>query len=545
MAPHSCRLFFGALLIGVSAWFCRASAAEPDDSRSGWRARQRAEWATLPEPPIPPGRDRNPIDRFLSAHWSSHQVPPPGAVDDRTFARRAYLDVVGLLPTVQQLEGFARDADPDRRGKLVDSLLSDRQGYAEHWMTFWNDLLRNDEQITVGGQRRPITGWLYASLQENKPLDLFVAELLNPGDDGPTGYLRGVRWLGRVNASQTPPMQAAQNVAQVFLASSIRCASCHNSFINPWKLEDAYGLASFFVPLDLEMHRCDRPTGKRAPPKFLFPGLGEVAPDADLASRRLAVAQMVTRPRNGRFAQAMVNRLWKRLLGRGLSEPVDDFDTQPPSSDLLEWLAYDFMGHDYDVKHTLRLILRSRLYQAPVAGSPPLGAWEGPVLIGPSGRRLTSEQFLDAVAQVTGSWPQTDVMKVTVTNPYIRAWRHRTPDRLATALSRPNREQVCTERNQESTVLQALELVNGSVLAARLREGARTLLASDLGREPDPAQVARVLYLRALCRVPDDAEVAVAGRLLGFPTEPPAARQQDWEDFLWILFMSPEFSFVR
>src|SRR5439155_7042144 len=117
--------------------------------------------------------------------------------------------IVGLLPTVQQLDQFIRGEKPDKRSRLVDTLLADRHGYAEHGMTFWNDLLRNDEQTNIDGLRKPITAWLFRSLLENKPIDLMVAELLNPGQDGPDGYLKGVNWRGQVNASQTTPVQAA------------------------------------------------------------------------------------------------------------------------------------------------------------------------------------------------------------------------------------------------------------------------------------------------------------------------------------------------
>ncbi len=520
-------------------------AADSDDYWQTWRAHQRSELATLPKLPAPPHGDGSPIDRFLAAHWAKISIKPAPVVPDRIFARRVYLDVIGLLPTIDQLECFERDQSVDKREKLVDSLFADKQAYAEHWMTFWNDLLRNDEQTNIDGLRKPITPWLYASLNDNKPVDLFVAELLNPGKSGPDGYLNGVNWRGRVNASQMPPVQAAQNVSQVFLASSLKCASCHDSFINEWKLEQAYGLASFFAPENLEMHRCDKATGKIVPPKFLFPDLGSIAADADQAARHRAAAQMVTRPKNPRFAKTIVNRFWKRLLGRGLFEPVDDFDSNPQNSDLLEWLAYDFMSHDYDAKHTLRQILLSRVYQLPVSRPTPLKAKEVPVLVGPVERRLTSEQYLDGIAQVTGYWPKTDVMKVAVTNPQIRAWRHKKPDALATALGRPNREQVCTERNQESTVLQELELVNGTALSNRLHKGAKALLASDLGREADVAQVIRILYQHALGRLPNDEEVALARPLLGAAEDQPTSRQGGWEDFLWVLFLSPEFQFLR
>jgi hypothetical protein len=346
-----------------------------------------------------------------------------------------------------------------------------------------------------------------------------------------------------VNASQQPPIQAAQNVGQVFLATPLKCASCHNHFIKEWQLADAYGLASFFSPRNLEMNRCDKPTGKVVAPKFLFPELGSVAADADEKTRRQAVARMVTSPRNPRYARTLVNRLWKRLLGEGLFEPVDDLDSTPFHPELLEWLAHDLMAHDYDVKHTLRLILRSRLYQLPVVAS--TGQKDEPRLQGPRPRRLTSEQYLDGIAQVTGHWPKVATMNVPVANPQIRAWRHKKPEALATALGRPNREQVCTERSEEASVLQALELVNGQALTARLQGGAKALLASDLGRENDTARVVRILYRRALGREPGAEELAIARSLLGTPQDKADTRQAGWEDLLWILAQSPEYQFIR
>jgi hypothetical protein len=520
----------------------RAAAREPADSWASWRNRQRAELASLPKPALPPVDGTPVIDRILAAYWAKNALTPPAIVDDRTYARRVYMDVIGLLPTTIELERFIADADSCKREKLIDALLSDKQAYAEHWMSFWNDLLRNDEQTNIDGLRKPITVWLYTSLLENKPLDLFVAELLNPGKNGPDGYLKGVNWRGRVNASQLPPIQAAQNVSQVFLASSLKCASCHDSFINDLKLLQAYGLASFFSVDNLEMHRCDKATGKIVPPQFLFPGLCTIAPNADLEARHRAIAEAVTRPKNQRFARTLVNRLWKRLLGRGLFEPVDDFDSPAVAPELLEWLAYDFMSHDYDAKHTLRQILLSKVYQAPVTRPAPLKPKETPRLTGPVLRKLTSEQYLDAIAQVTEYWPIMDLMKVNVQNPRIREWRHKKPDSLAIALGRPNREQVCTERNQESTVLQSLELVNGSALTSRLEAGAKKFLGGPLGREPDWRKAAKALYERSLGRLPTKEELTVARPLLDAKI---SERARGLEDFLWLLFMSPEFQFIH
>jgi hypothetical protein len=136
-------------------------------------------------------------------------------------------------------------------------------------------------------------------------------------------------------------------------------------------------------------------------------------------------------------------------------------------------------------------------------------------------------------------------MNAPAANPHIRAWRHKKPDALATALGRPNREQVSTERNQDSTVLQALELVNGTALTNRLQEGAKSILASELGRDQDVGHVISVLYVRAFDRPPSEEEVALAKPLLGSPQEKPEDRQANWEDFLWVMFQSPEFQFIH
>src|SRR5947208_8819387 len=147
-------LLAAAICAGVlspPAW-----TAEPDGYWQGWRERQRAELAILPKPPSAPAGEGSAIDPFLAARWAKLSVEPSAVISDRVFARRVYLDVVGLLPTVDQLNLFERDPSFDKRAELVDALLADKQSYAEHWMTFWNDLLRNDEQTKIDGLRKPI-----------------------------------------------------------------------------------------------------------------------------------------------------------------------------------------------------------------------------------------------------------------------------------------------------------------------------------------------------------------------------------------------------
>ncbi|HZK83046.1 MAG TPA: DUF1549 domain-containing protein, partial [Humisphaera sp.] len=237
---------------------------------------------------LPEGPEANPIDRILAGYFKSHGITPGKVVEDRLFARRVYLDVVGLLPTPVQLQAFLDDHSSDKHAKLVAKLLADKRGYADHWLTFWNDLLRNDYRGTgfIDGGRRQITGWLYAALADNKPYDQFVAELVNP-TRASEGFSRGIIWRGAVNSSQLPPMQAAQNISQVFMGVNLKCASCHDSFVSDWTLADCYGLAAVYTDDSLELVLCDKPTGKIAAPRFLYTQMGGISPKAP-KSQRLA-----------------------------------------------------------------------------------------------------------------------------------------------------------------------------------------------------------------------------------------------------------------
>ena len=428
------------------------------------------------KPAIPDvsGSFDNPIDRFTAAYFQQHGQTFSPVVPDSVFARRAYLDLWGLLPTPTQLARFLNDTQPGKRERLVDTLLADRKNYSEHWISFWNDLLRNDEGVVYHGDRQTITTWLLKALDDNLPYNQFVTALLNPEKpEDPRGYLIGVNWRGDVSASQIPPVQAAQNSAQVFMGINLKCASCHDSFINQWKLRDSYGLASFFSEQELELVRCDVKLGEKAQAKFLYPELGSVETTAPLAVRRAAAARLMTLPENGRLARTLVNRYWKKLFGRGLVEPVDDMDQQPWSADLLDWLASDLADHGYDTKHLLRRVLTSQTYQLPAVHS---STKEGKNYIfrGPLPRRMTAEQVMDVVSSVTGEWRVLEP-KQGDTGSYSRDWRLKSSP-LTRALGRPIRDQVFTTRNEEASTLQALELVNGEDLTYLLHRGAKRML---------------------------------------------------------------------
>ena len=231
------------------------------------------------EPELPPIKSglEHPIDRLVDSYFQENQLSFGNPVDDRTFLRRIYLDIIGLLPTPKELAAFQADRSPQKREMEIQKLLDRTDDYAQHWMTFWNDNLRNDYTGTgyITRGRFAISDWLYIAIRDNMPYNQFVKELLNPSEKS-KGFIEGIRWRGTINASQRTELQAAQNVGQVILGLNLKCASCHDSFINDWKLEQAYAFANIFADSTLEVNRCEIPTGKMAKTKILWEELGAI-----------------------------------------------------------------------------------------------------------------------------------------------------------------------------------------------------------------------------------------------------------------------------
>ncbi|WAC20884.1 PSD1 and planctomycete cytochrome C domain-containing protein [Luteolibacter sp. SL250] len=490
-------------------------------------------------PPIPPGRDGrdHPLDRIIDEYHQARNIQQPRLLSDREFARRLSLDLIGMLPSPEILEAFAKDRNPSKRSELAERFLSDNMGYAEHWISFWNDLLRNDYQGTgyIDGGRTPITEWLYNALLENKPYNQFAKELIAPTTRQSEGFIRGIKWRGRVNASQTTEIQFAQSISQTFLGLNMKCASCHDSFVDNWKLDDAYGLAAIYAETPLEIARCDKPTDRIATPRWIYPELGEVDATASRQERLKQLSGLMTHPENGRFTRTIVNRLWERLLGRGIVHPVDSMDSEPWSEDVLDYLATRFADDGYDLKKSLLFIVSSRTYQS---ASVPRDKVTHREFRGPIAKRMTAEQFVDAVWTLTGTAPD---------SPHRSIVRPRDPGRkvraslvesdpLMRALGRPNREQIVSMRPDNITTLEAIDMANGEILAGLLSKGA-IKLSSELQSENE---VIESIYLRALSRMPSDIELETLLGLIDKNLSPHTI-----EDLLWIVLLLPEFQFVR
>ncbi len=479
---------------------------------------------------LPKGGEANPVDRLLAPYYSKNKIAPSIAVTDHIFVRRVFLDTIGLLPSPEEVTAFRDDNRPDKHIRLVEELLQDKKNYAEHWITFWSDCFRNSytRQYHGGGGKR-ITDWLKKSLEENKPYDQFVRELISPVG-GSDGFIKGVAWRGTVNASQVVEMQAAQNVAQVFLGLNIKCASCHDSFINDWTLKQTYSFASIFSEGPMDVHRCNKPTGEKAEPAFLYPELGSIDAKAPRKERVKQLSEIITSPKNGRLARTVVNRLWAIFFGRGLVDPVDEMDNPTWNQDLLDWLANDFADHGYDLKRTMKILLTSRAYQRP---SVRLNEdVEEYVFHGPVVRRLSAEQFLDGIDQVIVAAGK-DVPR-----------RHtggqragmRNLDRLMRTLGRPKRDVVVTRRESTATTAQLIELSNGKPFADLMIKGGNAWEGSGYGADV----IVRKLFANALGREPSENEANSAQSVLG-----KTVNAQAVADLLWMLAMHPEFQLIH
>ncbi len=499
-----------------------------------------------PALPSPTADLQNPIDLFVNDYFQNNNLSWKAAIDDRTYLRRIYLDVVGLLPSTEEVEAFARDSRPDKRAVQLRALLNRGDDYAIHWLTFWNDALRNDYTGTgyITNGRYNITDWLYKSLKKNKPYDQFVKELLDP-DEQSKGFIEGIRWRGTVNASQRTEMQAAQNVGQVILGLNLKCASCHDSFISDWKLEEAYAFANIFADTTLEVSRCEKPIGKLAGTKILWEELGDIDSAASRSEKLKQLAENLVQPANGRMYRTIVNRVWKQMLGRGMVEPADEMDNEPWSQDLLDWLASDFVENGYDLRDLIYMIGTSKIYQSTSVGveTPDLLLADDFIFEGMVRRRMTAEQFSDAVSQIISPVFDEEELKY---NPFELLSEEK-PGRsfaraslvannsLLTALGRPNREVVSTNRDSQASLLQALELTNGERLNSVLKSGAEQW--KERYQEGEP--IIREVYKKALNRDPNAEELKIAMAALG---DSPKADQI--QDFFWAVLLLPEFQII-
>jgi hypothetical protein len=543
------------------------------------------------------GADREPapeavnlVDRYIA--------PGTEAVGDAAFFRRLSLDTIGQIPDAADVAAFLADSRPGKRARAIETRLADPR-WADAWLGYWQDVLAENPGILKPtlNNTGPFRRYLHGALLDNTPFDRFATELIRMEGSalggGPAGF-------GIASQNDAPMAAKAQVLAKAFLAAEMKCARCHDAPFHPYDQADLFGMAGLLAGKPLTVpgtSTVKQQEGGRTPAVSVSLKEGEQVPlhwnlteiggetlpdglelpEGAVMSPRERLAALVTSPANTRFAPVIVNRLWKRYMGAGLVEPVDDWDNSPSirHPELLAAMARELSTHDYDLKHVARVIFHSRAYQAQVGAAAAPGA--------PARRRLTAEQLVDSLFTAVGKEfgteelnldpdgrrPQTEFLNLGTPR---RAWEFTSTsnerDRPALSLPavqslvdvletfgwRPSRQDPITVRDEATTPLQPALLANGTLGSRVVRlsdDGAITALC--LEDQPADALI-HAVYLRVLSRPPGDVEVKRLVAYLGdtygtrivpgarpHPRPPAAgARRVSWSNHL-----SPEASTIQ
>ncbi|MEX0937754.1 MAG: DUF1549 and DUF1553 domain-containing protein [Pirellulales bacterium] len=503
----------------------------------------------VPEPVYASLPRNNFIDELVWDKLQSLRITPAEPADDAKFLRRVTTDIIGRLPTPEEIREFLADQRPNKREAVIDTLL-DRPEYADYWANKWVDLLRpNPYRVGIKAVLN-YDNWIRQSFRENKPYDQFVRELVTA--QGSTWH-NGATTLFRDRRS---PDEVTTLVSQLFLGIRLECAKCHHHPFEKWAQADFYSFAAYFARVGRKGTGLSPPisgseemilvstdgavthplTGEELPPTPLF---GSAADPEKLDDPRVALAEWMTSDENPFFAQVIVNRVWADLMGRGIVEPVDDLRaTNPPTNGpLLDALADQFRQQDYDLKELIRTITSSYVYQlSSVPTERNLADTRN--YSRHYRRRLRAEVLLDAVHDITGVPASFDAMP-----PNARAtqiWTHRVDSLFLDTFGRPdpNQDPPC-ERTGETTVTQALHLINAPDIHRQVTsdEGRAAQLAES---DHSPDEIVEEVYLWVFNRMPEEEERQVAGTLFA---EEGVSRRQATEDLMWALMNTAEFIF--
>ena len=487
------------------------------------------------------------LDELVLAEWQRMRVQPAPLANDEEFLRRVMLDVIGTLPTPDEVRAFAVDKSADKRTKLIDSLLA-RPEYVDYWGMRWGDLLRSHRRYLGDKGLASFTGWLRQSLRDNKPLDVMTSERLtaqgNLYANGAVGYF----------FIDEKVEDLAETTAQIFLGVRMQCTRCHHHPQEVWSQDDYWGLAAFFTRLESKDSGAygsrfggprslrvsakpnpNRPLTIAVSPRAFHEPLPTTDPTAD---PRVWLAEWMTRADNPYFARNMANRYWAALLGRGLVDPVDDLRATNPAAmpAVLDRLARELTEHKFDAKHLLRVICNSRVYQ--LAGElQPSRDPDGQLCTHRVPRRLSAEVLLDAVSQATGVPELFDgqppgTRAISLADPSF-------PSNFLMTFGRPLRNSACDcARGGNPDLSQALHLVNSTTLHQKVVSDAGRLATLAKANKPE-AEILEEMYLATMSRRPRADELAEIEQLL---REAPS-RAEGLQDLLWTLLNSSEFVF--
>jgi hypothetical protein len=487
------------------------------------------------------------VDRLTMEKWKKLGLIPSHLCDDPTFIRRVTIDLAGRLPTSDEIREFLANTSPHKREELVDRLL-DSPDYPAYFALRWSAILRNSQLAGANQAAYAFHNWIKDSIARNQPYDEFVRGIV--AASGEWQDAPAINWLWQNRDDQLH--QTTADVAQVFLGTRLQCARCHHHPYERFGQEDYYGLAGFFTRLGRKSFGEPPPyfasasptTGERNPltdktpePKYLDGEYAKFTPEQD---PRQALVDWMSKPENPLFAKALVNRLWGHFLGRGLVHEVDDLRaTNPPSNpELLDALAKDFIDHKFDVKHIIRTIVTSKVYQ--LSSTPTdKNRHDRQNFARFYARRLVAEVMLDAVDGATGTKSRFSGMAASsraVDLPHEGFGSY-----FLDTFDRPRRVTTCEcERSSGATLAQVLLLANSNEVEDKLADG-QGRIARMLKAEKPMKDVVAELYLSSFSRYPSEQELNVTHAFL--ERLPENDRSQGIEDVLWTILNSKEFMF--
>jgi hypothetical protein len=507
---------------------------------------------------------RNYIDELVLKKLEALRIPPSPPCTDAEFIRRVFLDATGTLPTLEEVRKFLADRSPGKRAKLIDGLL-ERPEFVDYWTYKWSDLLLVSTRKLPQQAVWSFHQYIRQSVADNKPWDQFAREVLT--STGSTLQNGAANYF----ALHKDVSDLTEATSITFMGMSITCCRCHNHPLEKWTQDQYWSMANLFSRVALkngdrggEVTVQPQPFGDVPHPRrgFAMPPTpldGKPFPLNSTQDRRQYFVEWLTAPDNPYFARALINRVWRNFLGRGLVEAEDDLrQTNPPTNEeLFDALVKDFLTHKYDVKYLIRTILNSETYQrssTPLPGNASDDRFYSHYLI----RRLSAEVALDTYSQVTGvptPFTQVHVGSSGGDAPYggapLGTRALQLPDSLVVsrfldAFGRPERSQTCScERQQDSSVSQALHLNNGQTLNDKLRaknSRVEQWVQEKIGDE----EAVRRLFLLALSREPSSGELKKFTDLMAEAAKDKATtRREVLEDLFWSVLTGREFLFNR
>lgn len=478
------------------------------------------------------------IDECVFGCLSKAGLTPARPCSDEVFVRRVFLDVLGILPEVDEARAFLQDKRPDKRAVLIDSLLA-RDEYVDYWSMKWCDLLRVKSEFPINLWPNAVQAyerWIRDALGSNMPYDRMARELLT--SSGSNFRVPQVNFFRAVQGRGPQPVSAV--VALTFMGSRIE----------KWPDDRRRGIESMFSRLIYkptaewkEEVVCLDPA-PLGPLETIFPDgrKVKVSPGVD---PRVAFANWLLEPGNRWFSRAAVNRTWAWVFGRGIVHEPDDIrvDNPPSVPGLLEYLEKEFVANGYDQKKLLRLILNSRVYQlspVPQCDDPRAVAMFASYPV----RRLEAEILQDALCCLTGTVEGYDSP---IPEPFTHIPASARSVNLADASitssflemfgRSPRDSGMVMERNNRISPAQRLHLLNSSQIQGKIERSWRlkTLVRNHRG---EPADLVSAIWMEILSRPPLPAELR---EILDDGSPKKSGNKEMIDDLVWVLINSKEF----